>query len=168
MVTSARGHPRPLRGKGGTDESGAVTGVPAAVAAKASINLSKCKFTKTDVVTIDTTGLSTTSGSFVAVPGLSKTIKTGKGCVLVTLSAYPYAPSNVEYARVVIDGGVGAGAPSPSLTQFAAEDATYAAAHSAQFAFFVNAGTHTVDAQFASAIGGTVYMNAPSMVIDYK
>jgi hypothetical protein len=151
--------------RGGGDEAGVAIGGPAGAPAKASVNLDKCKSSKTDVITNDTSGLTTTSTTFVAIPGLSKTIKTPKGCLIATLSGDPFAAvgQKLEFARVVVDGAVG----SPSSSQFTANDATFAQAHSAQFAFFLAAGTHTVTAQFASFIGDPVFLNFASLVITH-
>lgn len=152
--------------RGGADERGLAPAPPGVAATRASVDLEKCKSSKTEVITNEGSSPSTSSADFVAVTGLTKTIKTSKGCLIATLSANAYAPGAGEAmnATVVVDGAAG----SPILTQFAAEDGTLASAHSAQFVFFLAAGTHTVTAQFASSDGATtVYMNTPSLVITH-
>jgi hypothetical protein len=147
--------------RGGSD-TGIATGVSAAVPAT-SVNLTGCKTGKSEAITNDTGGLTTTSTTYVGIPGMSASVK-AKGCIYVTLSGSPFAGSGeVMRARVLVDG-----VPmSPADIQMAADAGPYASGHSVTFAGSVSGGTHTVTAQFLSVFGATVSFNWPSMVIQH-
>jgi len=153
-------------GRGATD-----SGVPAGgVTKQASIAFSNCKTAKSDFITNDTTGLSTTSTSYVAVPGMAKTITipgSVSSCVVVDASAFAFAPSQaLEYVSVMLDGNLG----NPSEVQFAGDtQGIWAEAHAAVFAFpSVTPGNHTVALVFKSLDGKSVFLHRPAMEIKHK
>ena len=57
---------------------------------QSSIAITNCKVPKSDYITNDATGLGTTSTSYVAVPGMTKTVTiagTVPSCIIATVSA---------------------------------------------------------------------------------
>jgi hypothetical protein len=153
-------------GRGATD-----AGVPAGGPSKnASIALSNCKLPKADFITNDTTGLSTASTSYAAVPGMTKTITipgSVVSCVVVDASAFAFAPGGaLEYVSVTLDGNLG----SPTELQFAGDTkGSWAEAHAGVFAFpNVAPGNHSVALVFKSLDGSTVFLHRPAMEIQHK
>jgi len=151
----------------GASEGGVAAGSPSA---QASIAITNCKTPKADFISNDTTGLSTTSTSYVAVPGMTKTVTiagTAPSCLIVDVSAFAFAPGvALEFVSVTVDGGLG----SPTETQFAGDTkGAFAEAHASLFAFpNVSPGSHTVAMVFRSFDGKTVFVHRPAMQIDHK
>jgi len=146
-------------------------GVPAGgLSDQASIAITSCKSGKSDFVTNDVTGLSTTSTSYVAVPGVTKTVTisgTAPSCVVVHASAFAFAPGQaLEYVSATLDGNLG----NPTEVQFAGDtQGIWAEAHAAVFAFpNVSPGSHTVTLVFKSLDGKTVFLHRPAMEIEHK
>lgn len=141
----------------------------------ASITITNCKLPKTDFTTNDTTGLSTTSTTYVPVPGMTKSITQGTttaGCVVVDVSAYSYAAGTnaLEFVSVTLDGAPG----NPGEVQFSGDDdedgdGAWARTHAAVFAFTAVApGAHTVSMVFRSFDGQSVALHRPAMTIEHK
>jgi hypothetical protein len=148
---------------GGPDGVAATGAVPAS-----SITISNCKAAKTDFIANDTTSLSTTSTSYVAVPGMTKTVNVAKAgqCLVADVSAFAFAPGQaLEYVSVTLDGNLG----SPSEVQFAGDtQGIWAEAHAAVFAFpNVSGGAHTVAMVFRSLDGKSVILHRPAMSINH-
>src|SRR5712691_5787883 len=133
--------------------------------AQGSISITDCKATKSDFITNDTTGLGTTSTSYVAVPGMTKSVKVGgtaASCVLVDVSAFAFASGGaLEFVSVTLDGSAG----NPIEVQFAGDTkGVFAEAHAALFAFpGITPGTHTVVMVFKSLDGKSVFLHRPAM-----
>jgi hypothetical protein len=136
----------------------------------ASISITNCKTTKVDFITNDSTGLGTTSTSYVAVPGMTKTITipgTASTCVVVHVAAFSFAPGSgvLEFVTVRLDGT----SCNPTETQFSAQDNTFAQAHAFLCAFpSVSPGSHSVALLFRSNNGTQVFIHRPSMSIEHK
>jgi hypothetical protein len=152
-------------------DSGASGGAVAGSSSpQASVSITNCKTTKTDVVTNDSTGLTTTSLSYVPVPGMTKTVSiagSAPSCLVVNVSAFAFAPGGaVEFVSVTVDGVQG----SPIETQFAGDtQGAFAEAHASLFAFpGVAPGSHTVSMVFKSFDGKTVFLHRPAMEIHHK
>ena len=149
---------------------GGVAGLSAPSAPQSSISITNAKLPKTDFITNDSTGLGTTSTTYVAVPGMTKSISlagTAPSAVVVEVSAFAFAQGagKLEFVSVTLDGAQG----NPSETQFAAEDGTFAVAHAALFAFpGVSPGSHSVAMVFKSFDGTTVFVHRPAMDIRHK
>jgi hypothetical protein len=127
-------------------------GVPAGTeGGQGSISITNCKAGKSDFITNDTTGLSTTSTTYVPVPGMTKTVTISghaPSCLLVDVSGFAFAPgAALEFVGVTVDGNLGA----------------------ANFAFQgVSPGAHSVAMVFRSNSGATVFLHRPAMQIDHK
>jgi hypothetical protein len=144
------------------------------VAPAATVAISNCRLPKADFITNDVYNLSTTSTSYVAVPGMTKKITQGgstSGCVVVNVSGYSYAPDGaLEFVSVKLDGVQG----SPYEVQFSGDDdedgdGRWAQAHAAVFAFRgVAPGIHTISMVYNSFDGHEVFMNEPAMSIGHK
>jgi hypothetical protein len=138
--------------------------------AQASIAISNCKAPRTDFITNDTTGLGTTSTTYVDVPGMTKSITQGgqaPSCVLVHVASFAFAQGSgvVEFVRVTLDGNT----CNPTETQYVAESGTLADAHAFLCAFAnVSPGGHTVTLQHKSFNGSPVFLHRPAMQIDHK
>ena len=151
----------------GASEGGVAAG---SLGDQASIAISNCKAPRTDFITNDTTGLSTTSTAYVPVPGMTKVITQGgraPSCVLVDVSAFSFASGSgsLVFVSVTLDGGL----CNPTETQFSAQDVTFAQAHGFLCAFpSIAPGSHTVSLVFRSASGSTVFLHRPAMQIDHK
>jgi len=151
----------------GASEGGVAAGTPGA---QASIAITNCKVPKSDFITNDVTGLSTASTSYVAVPGMTKTVGiagTAPSCLVVTVSAFAFAPNGaLEFVSVTVDGNLG----NPIETQFAGDTkGVFAEEHAALFAFpNVSPGSHTVAMVFRSLDGKTVFVHRPAMQVDHK
>jgi hypothetical protein len=154
---------------GGGEPNG--NGVPAGSPSPATVGMaptiaSNCKVGKADIVTLESTQ-STTSTSYVSVPGMSKSVKMSKGCIIAVVSDWPFAAGGeLLYIRVTVDGATG----SPAEVQFSGDDdensdGKWARSHSAQFVFVVPKGPHTVSLEWKSFFGGTVFLHTPVMVI---
>lgn len=152
-------------------------GTPSAarsVAPAASVTTSNCRLPKTDFRTNDTLSLSTASTTYVAVPGMTKTITQGtrtRGCVVVDVSGFSWAPADaLEYVSVRLDGVLG----NPTEVQFSGDDdedgdGRWAQTHSAIFVFpNVAPGNHTVSMVFRSFDGQEVFLHRPAMAIEHK
>jgi hypothetical protein len=151
----------------GASDGGVAAGSPDA---QASIAISNCKAPRTDFITNDATGLSTTSTAYVPVPGMTKTITQGgrvPSCVVVDMSAFAFAPGGgLVFVTVRLDGAQG----NPIETQFAGDSqGSFAEAHASLFAFpNIAPGSHTVSLLFRSFNGSTVFLHRPAMQIDHK
>jgi hypothetical protein len=118
--------------------------------------------------------VSTTSSSFVDVPGTSVTFTEqsfprvpASTCVAVTFSAYAFAQGSGSLMEVqaVLDGST---IGLPGFVQFTGSDNTWASAHAYTFVFpNVSLGTHTVKIQFSSFLGTQVFIHRPSVVVHY-
>jgi hypothetical protein len=135
----------------------------------APVTISNCRLPKADFITNDVLSLSTTSTSYVPVPGMTKTITQGgstPGCVVVDVSGYSYAPNGALLnVSVKLDGVLG----NPYEVQFGGDDGEWATTHSAVFAFRgVRPGTHSVSMVYESFEGRMVSMHEPAMSIAHK
>ena len=152
---------------GGRVSGGAVVGTPGS-----SIAISNCKTPKTDFITNDTTGLSTASTAYVAVPGMTKSVAVGGSaptCLVVHVAAFSFATGsgNLVFVSVGLDGTTAN--CNPTETQFSAQDVTFAQAHAYLCAFpSVSPGSHSVNLLFRSLSGSTVFLHRPSMEIEHK
>jgi hypothetical protein len=155
----------------GANHDGTAAGT-ATASPNGSISITNCRTPKVDFVTNDSTGLSTASTSYVAVPGMSKTITIPGSvttCVVVHVAAFSFAPGsgNLVLVSVGLDGT--SANCNPSETQFSGQDVTFAQAHAYLCAFpSVAPGSHTVTMLFRSLSGSTVFMHRPSMSIEHK
>jgi hypothetical protein len=135
----------------------------------ASIVFSNCLATRSDFISNDTLTLSTTSTSYVPVPGMTKVINQAQtGCVIVTLSSFAFASANSEtqMVRVVMDGNR---LCSPIEWQWDGDDGTRARTHGAVCAFTnVLPGNHIVQMQHRSLAGNSVFIHRPSMHIEHR
>jgi hypothetical protein len=134
-----------------------------------SVSLTDCKITKADFITNAAGTFSTASGSFVAIPGMTKAVKVGgktSSCVLVAVSGDSLTTSGEqEVVGVTLDGALG----DPGGVVFSMNDPNAAQEHAALFAFpRVAPGNHTVVMVFKSSFGGTVLMTMPAMRIDHR
>jgi len=151
----------------GASEGGVAAGSPSA---QDSIAITNCKTPKADFITNDVTGLSTTSTSYVPVPGMTKTVTiagTAPSCLVVSVSAFSFASGSgaLVFVSVTLDGRL----CNPTETQFSAQDVTFAQAHAFLCAFpSVSPGSHTVSLVFRSLSGSTVFLHRPAMQIDHK
>jgi hypothetical protein len=105
--------------------------------------------------------------TYVAVPGMTKTVTVKAGCILVDVSAFAFAPGGaLEFVSVTLDGSQG----NPTETQFAGDTkGVFAEAHASLFAFAnVTAGSHTVAMVFRSLDGKTFFVHRPAMQIDHN
>ena len=142
-----------------------------------SLVISNCLATRSDFISNDTTGLTTSSVAYVAVPGMTKVINQAQtGCVIVTLSSYAFAadsggPNQLQFVRVVLDGQR---LCSPIEWQWDGDDdvdgdSSWARTHGAVCAFSnVAAGNHTIQMQHRSNAGGSVFLHRPSMHIEHR
>jgi len=155
----------------GANSDGTAAGT-ATAGPNASISFSNCVSKRSDFITNDTTGLSTASTAYVAVPGMSKTITipgSVSTCVVVHVAAFSFASGsgNLVFVAVGLDGTTAN--CNPSETQFSAQDVTFAQAHAYLCAFpSVSPGAHTVNLLFRSLSGSTVFLHRPSMEIEHK
>jgi hypothetical protein len=141
--------------------SGIVTEPPPVV-------VTNCTITTADFIN-DAGPFHTASGTFVAIPGMTKAVKvdgTTSSCVLAVVSGDSMTTSGEAiYVGVTLDGHLG----NPSFVQFSMNDPSAAQEHAALFAFrSVAPGTHTVAMVFKSAFGGTVSISRPAMRIDHR
>jgi hypothetical protein len=135
----------------------------------ATFSISNCWLPKTDFITNDVFNLTTTSTSYVPVPGMTKRIWEGgskPGCLLVDVSAYSYAKGTaLEFVSVTLDGVQG----KPFEVQFSGNDGEWAEAHAAQFAFSqVAPGYHHVSLVFNSFDGQAVFIDEPAMSVRHS
>jgi len=155
----------------GANPDGTAVG-SAAAGPNSSISITNCKAQKVDFITNDTTGSSTASTTYVAVPGMTKTVTisgTAPSCLVVHAAAFSFAPSsgNLEFVSVGLDGTTAN--CNPTETQFSAQDATFAQAHAFLCAFAsVAPGSHSVALLFRSLTGSTVFIHRPSMSIEHR
>jgi hypothetical protein len=152
----------------GASEGGVAAGSPSA---QGSISITNCKVPKVDFITNDATGISTASTTYVAVPGMSKTITipgAASTCVVVHVAAFSFAPGsgNLVFVAVGLDGTTAN--CNPTETQFSAQDVSFAQAHAFLCAFNVSPGGHTVNLLFKSLTGSSVFIHRPSMSIEHK
>lgn len=153
-------------------------GVPdGSEAPNVSLAITNCLAGRSDFLSNDNLSLSTTSGVYVPVPGMTKAINQGQtGCVIVTLSSYAFASDSsgtneLQFVRVVLDG---TRLCSPIEWQWNGDDdedddGAWARTHGAVCAFGnVAAGAHTVQMQHRSNGGGTVTLHRPSMHIEHR
>jgi hypothetical protein len=153
----------------GANPDGTAAG-SASASPNGSISFSNCRTLKSDFITNDATGLTTTSTSYVAVPGMTKTINIGGSantCVVVHVAAFSFAPGSgvLEFVSVTLDGN----SCNPTETQFSAQDSTFAEAHAFLCAFpSVAPGSHSVALVFRSLNGSQVFIHRPSMEIEHK
>jgi len=160
----------------GTIPAWAQSGVPPGQAGAAGPAVTgTCKATKISFATGETTGLSTTSTAYVAMPDMSVTFKIGGTatvCVKVEFSAFVFAAlDRLIFVRALMDGAT---VGSPSEVQFSGDDdeegdGKWARSHAFNFAFpTVAPGTHTIIIQWKSFDGGTVFVHKRSMFVHHK
>jgi len=161
------------RGAGG---SGTENGIPAGRSSQAqSAPLSatgSCKPALLDYVEITTDGQSTSSGTFVDLPGTSLTFTQGgtaASCVEVDFTAMTFAAGGALLdVQPVLDGAT---LGVPSATQLSGDDdenanGRWSRSHAFDFIFpSVAPGSHTMKMQFESVVGGTVFINRNAMLV---
>jgi hypothetical protein len=167
-AATAAGITSAVQGSGrGAADGGVPAGRPAATAS--SIALSKCKTSKAEVVTNDST-ISTSSTSFVEMPGMTTTFKSTKGCLIVSFSSEPFA-TNGDLIQITASLDGSTALASPSVTQLSGDDdensdGKWARDHSTQFVFPLSTtGTHTVSILWDSFFGGTVFNHTMTMIV---
>ncbi len=114
-------------------------------------------------------GVSTTSTTFTDLTPLSVTFTLPgptKTCLKVDVSAVSFAPnSELMQLRVLLDGSE----LLPGEVQFSGNDVLWAQSHSASFyQFGVTPGSHTVDVQWKSNGGNTIYAHWRSLSVLHK
>ena len=138
-----------------------------------------CIVKKVSFATSETLGLSTTSTSFVNIPGMSVSFLMGgvnPSCVKVQFSAFTFAATEpvanqLLMVRALLDGAT---VGSPSEVQFSGDDdedadSNWARSHAINFAFKnVTPGVHTITIQFRSFSGGSVFVHRPSMFVNHR
>jgi hypothetical protein len=150
-------------------------GIPAAAGRSGKgVTAAACKTPKTNFITNDVTGLSTTSTSYVNVPGMSTNVKVGgttASCIVVDVTGFSFATNGaLEFVRALLDGVT---SPTPTETQFSGDDdentnGEWARAQAGNFAFLnVAPGTHSVAIQFKSYDGQTVFLHRPAAIITH-
>ena len=136
----------------------------------------QCKVNKVSYATGEDTGLSTTSLSYVDVPGMSSTFTEGgtvTRCVTVQYTAYVFAASGAAtlmQVRALLDGVTVA---SPSETQFDGDsdedaDGAWARSHAFNFVFpTVAPGSHTIKIQWKSFDGTTIFTHRRTLLVGH-
>jgi hypothetical protein len=77
----------------------------------------------------------------------------------------PNSPTRTLFVRALLDGVAG----TPADTQFTGDDTVIARSYAMNFVFTpVAAGAHTVQMQFRSSNGQTVFVNRGTTIVDYK
>jgi hypothetical protein len=154
-------------------ESGVAPGADAGPAALTV--LPACAAKTLHVKVDDGINYGTTSGAFVNVPNSNITFKIGglnASCAVVTFQAFTFAAGAAElmYVRALLDGAV----MQPGEVQFSGDDSedgdgAWARTHSATWiAPGVPPGVHTVQIQFRSGLGGSVFVHKPSTQVRSK
>jgi hypothetical protein len=125
-------------------------------------------------VTNGTEVVSTTSTSFVDLPGMSVTFNVPGAavtCLKVDLAAMTFAAAGAEllFMRVLVDGNE----ILPGPIQWSGDDdenanGRWARAHAASFYTTVFPGVHNVRAQFRSFGGQSVFAHARSISVNHK
>lgn len=119
--------------------------------------------------------LTTTSTTFVDVPGATVNFNIGgqaRVCLVVDFSSMAFASSELLYVRAVLNPGAIIGAPAD--TQFDGDsdengNGQWSRTHSAQFTFqAVTPGAKTVQMQFRSNGGGSVFLHRGTTVVHHK
>ncbi len=139
-------------------------------AGPATVIVGGCKAAKVDFAANDV-GTSTTSTSFVDLPGASVTFSIGgaaTSCVVADYSGQAFAPSpRLLFIQALLDGA-SLGAPSPVQLVGGSAD-TFSDSYSMQFVWpSVAPGVHTVKIQFRSFEGGSVAVNRGTLVVQHK
>jgi hypothetical protein len=135
----------------------------------------QCKVSKVSYATGEDTGNSTTSTSYVDVPGMSSTFTEGgtvTRCVTVEYTAFVFAAEgdNLMFVRALLDGVTVA---SPSETQFDGDsdedgDFQWARSHAFNFVFpSVAPGSHTIKIQWRSLDGGTIFTHRRTLLVGH-
>jgi hypothetical protein len=142
--------------------------------APAVISVGTCAGNRVSYATNDAIGDSTTSVSFVDVPGMSRVINipgTGTTCIAINYSATVFtAPNELMFVRATVDGNQ----CLPGEVQFDGDsdednDFSWARAHAFNFVCQnVRPGNHTVRIQNRSSSGGIVYTHWRSMLIHHR
>jgi hypothetical protein len=132
------------------------------------------KASNIDFAVDDSTGNTTSSTTFVDVPGMSVTFNLGRGsnCVKIEYSAYVFAAVNAALMNVqaVMDGV----ACSPADVQFSGDDdenanGSWARSHAFNFVCTGLAqGIHTAKIQWRSFFGDTIFTHKRSMYVHHK
>ena len=132
------------------------------------------KISKIDFATGEDIGHTTTSTTFVDVPGMSVDFTIGgqvRSCLKIEYSAVAFAPDDeLMFVRALLDGAV---AGSPSEVQLSGDDdedvnGHWARSHAFNFAFAnVAPGAHTIEIQWRSEFGGTVATHRRSVFVHH-
>jgi hypothetical protein len=159
--------------KGGVP-AGASAPQPALVSAQ-----SNCTAKSRAFVTNDFQADSTTSSSFVLVPGATVPFTIGgtsaKNCVAVTFSAMTFAANSPSVNQLMMVQAYLDGVPmQPGEVQFSGDDdqdADGAWARSQSYTWVasaVPAGGHTVEIGYRSFFGGSVFIHRRTTVVQFK
>jgi hypothetical protein len=148
--------------------SGSRDGVAKHPAYQPTVTSGDCKVKKVAFVTDDTTGASTTSTTYVNVPNAAVAFSEGgqiTGCIVVNFSAWAFTSSTgLLHVRATLDGVEMA--PGGDQ-QFAANDSTFAFAHAFSWAANAAPGAHTVQIQFRSQDGQTVFIHKHTTTVHH-
>ena len=140
--------------------SGSRDGVASRAPHQAAATSGDCKVKKVAFVTDDATGASTTSTTYVNVPNAAVSFSQGgrtTGCIVVNFSAWAFAPGTaLMMVRAQLDGvDMAPGGDQ----QFTATDGTFAVAHAFSWTANAAVGNHTVQIQFRSFDGQSVFIH---------
>jgi hypothetical protein len=141
-----------------------------------------CSTPRLSYASSDTTGVSTTSTTYVNVPDMSVSFTisgTASTCIVVSYTAEVYTGSDpnsligneVMFVRARLDGAV---VGFPAEAQFEGDsdedgDGAWARAHAFNFVFpNVAPGAHTLRIQWRSIFGGTVVTHRRTAVVYHK
>jgi hypothetical protein len=142
-------------------KGGAVTTAGAKKSAPGTTH--NCNVKKASEADGSSTGVSTTSTTYVDVQDMSVTfgLRAG-GCALVSFAAYAFAPgSGLEFVQAVANSV----ACNPGEIQFTGNDESFALSHAANFECAVTAGSNTVKIQFRSFDGASVFIHRRAMFV---
>jgi hypothetical protein len=155
ITTAVYGASRLFVKAGAVQKVGAQKAVPGATHA--------CSVKKANEADGSTTGVSTTSTTYVDVQDMSVTfsVKTD-GCAVVDFASWAFASGSALMFVHAVANNVEC---APGEYQYAANDASFAFAHAANFECPTHVGSNTVKIQFRSFDGSTVFMHRRAMFV---
>jgi hypothetical protein len=141
-------------------------GIPASIGqqkAAAPASVSSCPTKKGLEADGPDTGLSTTSTTYVDIPGMAVTYNSrGAGCALVSFTAFSFATgTDLIFVHAVSNGAE----CLPGEYQFSGADTTWAVSHGTNFTCKVAVGANTIKMQWRSNSGGSVFMHRRAMLV---
>jgi hypothetical protein len=142
-------------------KGGAVQGIGAQRAVPGVVHT--CKVKKSSEADGSSTGVGTTSTTYVDVADMSVTFSTTQsGCALVDFASYAFATGSALMFVHAIANNVEC---APGEYQYAANDGAFAFAHAANFECPVVVGSNTIKIQFRSFDGAQVFMHRRAMFV---